>query len=234
MIFHTFFKSFQTRIFDIKAMGKMICIGKTGSYFRPEWSPSKGIQPCIVLQDTKTSNVHSTFITFRLHDNSNGDCSLWQRQSFLPKMMREFHYLSRLMTKSTKWFVHPAKTQISLGMHPVWSVFTVRLKKAWVLSNRWAHSKDSDHTGRMDSQADLNLQCAKRSFCWFCHVAAHFCSLNQLHIFLCLWTFLKGYMNMRPLETNSFLNICIKIWATAWQNQLPSLIIVFAMRSLGS
>ena len=29
--------------------------------------------------------------------------------------------LSSLMTKPTKWHVRPAKTQISLGIHPVWS-----------------------------------------------------------------------------------------------------------------
>ena len=29
--------------------------------------------------------------------------------------------LSCLMTKPTKWSVHPVKTQISLGIHPVWS-----------------------------------------------------------------------------------------------------------------
>ena len=37
------------------------------------------------------------------------------------------------MTKPTKWPVRPTKTQISLGIHPVWSVFTVRMKKHWVL-----------------------------------------------------------------------------------------------------
>ena len=42
--------------------------------------------------------------------------------------------LSRLMTKPTKWHVRPAKTQISLGIRPVWSVFAVRMKKARVLS----------------------------------------------------------------------------------------------------
>ena len=30
-------------------------------------------------------------------------------------------HLSRLMTKPTKWHVRPAKTQISLGIRPVWS-----------------------------------------------------------------------------------------------------------------
>ena len=36
------------------------------------------------------------------------------------------------MIKPTKWHVRPAKTQISI--RPVWSVFAVGLKKAWVLS----------------------------------------------------------------------------------------------------
>ena len=34
--------------------------------------------------------------------------------------------LSRSMTKPTKWHVCTAKTQISLGIRPVWSVFAVR------------------------------------------------------------------------------------------------------------
>ena len=62
------------------------------------------------------------------------------------------HYLvlaqmSRLMTKPTKWHVRPAKTQISLGIGPVWSDWT-------------------------DAQADLSLRSAQRSVCWFCHEAA--------------------------------------------------------------
>ena len=52
--------------------------------------------------------------------------------------------------KTTKWQVCPAKTQISLGTRPVWSVFAVRMMKPWVLSyplsaqrrlwSDWAHS----------------------------------------------------------------------------------------------
>ena len=34
----------------------------------------------------------------------------------LPKSLE----MSRLMTKPTKWHVRPAKTQISLGIRPVW------------------------------------------------------------------------------------------------------------------
>ena len=35
------------------------------------------------------------------------------------------NHMSHDMTKPTKWHVRPAKTQISLGIHPVWSVFAV-------------------------------------------------------------------------------------------------------------
>ena len=34
--------------------------------------------------------------------------------------------MNRRMTKPTKWHVRPAKTRISLGIHPIWSVFAVR------------------------------------------------------------------------------------------------------------
>ena len=50
--------------------------------------------------------------------------------------------------KTNKTTVRPAKTQISLGIRPVWClirVFTVRMKKPWAdaqadLNHRWAHS----------------------------------------------------------------------------------------------
>ena len=47
--------------------------------------------------------------------------------------------MSRLMTKPTKWHVHPAKTQISLS---AW-------RKLGSLATYWAQSKDSDRTGQM-------------------------------------------------------------------------------------
>ena len=55
--------------------------------------------------------------------------------------------LNQRMTKPTKWHVRPAKTQISLGIHPVWSVFAVLMLKS--LDTHWAHSKDSDQSGQM-------------------------------------------------------------------------------------
>ena len=60
-------------------------------------------------------------------------------------------HLSRLMTKPAKWHVRPAKTQISLGIRPVWSesslsAFFMRTAKTgrmprliWVFAGRTCH-----------------------------------------------------------------------------------------------
>ena len=57
--------------------------------------------------------------------------------------------MSRLVTKPTNWHVRPAKTQISLGIHPVWSESSLSpWRKLGSLATHWAHSEDSDQTGR--------------------------------------------------------------------------------------
>ena len=59
------------------------------------------------------------------------------------------HHISRLVTKPTKWHVHPVKTQISLGIRPVWSESSLSAwRKLGSLATRWAHSEDSDQPGR--------------------------------------------------------------------------------------
>ena len=54
------------------------------------------------------------------------------------------------LDKTNKVTVHPAKTQISLGIRPVWSESSL---SAWrnlgSLTTHWSHSEDSDQTGRM-------------------------------------------------------------------------------------
>ena len=79
--------------------------------------------------------------------------------------------MSRIVTKPTKWHVRPAKTQISLGIRPVWSEFTVRLKKAIILSYPLSAQRRL-WSDRADAQADLSLRWAHMPFCWFCHDAA--------------------------------------------------------------
>ena len=81
--------------------------------------------------------------------------------------------LGRLMTKQTKWYVCPAKTQISLGIRTVWSESSLSAwRQAWVfsypLSAPWRLWSDWP-----DAQADLSLRWALMSLCWFCRAAAH-------------------------------------------------------------
>ena len=67
--------------------------------------------------------------------------------------------------------VRPAKTQISLGIRPVRSVFAVRLMGSWgpTVSSCGQRRLWSDWA---DAQADLSVRCSHLPLCWFCHVAA--------------------------------------------------------------
>ena len=74
--------------------------------------------------------------------------------------------------KTNKMTCAPVKTQISLGIRPVWSeslLSTWRnigsLTTYWVQSEHW-----SDWA---DAQVDLSLCWVHMSFYWFCHAAAH-------------------------------------------------------------
>ena len=61
-----------------------------------------------------------------------------------------FCNMSRLMTNATKWHLRPAKTQISLGIRPVWSESSLSAwRKLGSLPTHWAYIEDSDQTGRM-------------------------------------------------------------------------------------
>ena len=72
--------------------------------------------------------------------------------------------------KTNKMSMRPVKTHISLGIHPVWSVFAVCMKNPCVLSYPLSAQRRlwSDWE---DAQADLSTMGA-HLFCWFCHVAA--------------------------------------------------------------
>ena len=80
---------------------------------------------------------------------------------------------THFMTKPTKWHVRPAKTRISLGISPVWSVFTVHMKKAWVLSYPLS-AQQRLWSDWVDAQADLSLRRAHMPFRWLGREAAHF------------------------------------------------------------
>ena len=54
------------------------------------------------------------------------------------------------------------RTQIRLGIHPIWSVFAVRMKKPWDLS--YSMSISEDWSDWADAQADLSLCLAHRKW----------------------------------------------------------------------
>ena len=98
--------------------------------------------------------------------------------------------------------MQPAKTQIRLGIRPVWSESSWSAwRKLGSLATHWAHSKDSDQTGGMPSlwtESSLGAQ----SHCWFCHVVAHICNRWNLQRYFSMdlwlprhWTKTIKYIN---------------------------------------
>ena len=75
--------------------------------------------------------------------------------------------MSRLMTKPTKWNVHPAKTQVSLDGSES------SLCAQWVAKDpSFLHADSEDWSDWADSQADLKLRWTHMLFCWFCREVA--------------------------------------------------------------
>ena len=86
------------------------------------------------------------------------------------------YHMSHLMTKPTKWHVRPVKTQISLGICPVWTESSLSAwRKLGSLATLCAHSEDSDQTGR-------SLRWAHMPLCWFCHEEVHIEWVNTTSI----------------------------------------------------
>ena len=91
--------------------------------------------------------------------------------------------------KTNKMSVRPAKTQISLGIRPVWSVFAVRMKKAWVLRPIERTAKTLIRLGGCPGWSESSL--GAQSLCWFCHVAALILFYLFIYLLIYLWHFIK-------------------------------------------
>ena len=123
-------------------------------------------------------------------------------QCRIPRALHGFLYkiqedLSRLITKPTKWHVRPVKTQISLGIYPVWSESSM---SAWRNSGSLA-----------DAQADLSFHWAHMPFCWFCHEA------TQVLLYLILESYEPRHdktnkISVHPAKTQISLGIC-PVWS---------------------
>ena len=73
--------------------------------------------------------------------------------------------MSRDLTKPTKWLCAQRR------LRSAWSVFAVRMKKAWVLSYPWSTHRRLIRLGRCPGWSESSL--GAQSLCWFSHVAAH-------------------------------------------------------------
>ena len=94
-------------------------------------------------------NLHPFQTPFPSHHHQTQWTHLPKKSPHNQHLLPEKHW-SRHVTKPTKWHVRPAKTQISLGIRPVWSESL--LCAQWVamdLSFLRVDSEDSDRTGRM-------------------------------------------------------------------------------------
>ena len=101
--------------------------------------------------------------------------------------------------KTYKWYVHPAKTPISLHIHAVWSAF------AWRSLGSQGPKVSSSGQQRlwsdcMDVQADPSLHWELMWFCWFYGGLAH---LSLLLVLAC------GFIFWGPYQTSVFR------WATS-------------------
>ena len=100
---------------------------------------------------SKPTNNLSHFPCWHLASLSNHFVKVLQlHEHILLSSLNIVLYICRRMAKPTKWPVHLTKTQISLGIHPGWSESSL---SAWrnlgFLATHWAHSEDSDRSGRM-------------------------------------------------------------------------------------
>ena len=102
-------------------------------------------------------------------------------------------------TKPTNWPMRPAKTQISLGIHQVWSVSS--LCALWSTKGPMLLHADSEHwSDWADAQADL-------SFCWVHRLLAH------LSRRLTRWAYRMGLepVSVRPC-------VCARVRASTLSN----------------
>ena len=84
--------------------------------------------------------------------------------------------ISQNMTKPSKWPMHPAKAQISLGICPVWSAFSLRALRIGK-DQRCLHARS-----KLRPWSALSLCWAHQPICWFCHAVAQFNSyFSKLH-----------------------------------------------------
>ena len=112
--------------------------------------------------------------------------------------------LSRLVTKPTKRNVRPVKTQISLGIRPVWS--EPSLCAQWVAKDPSFFSCGQRRlwSDWADNQADLSLRWANMPLCLFCHEVAQLDSLLLFFSVVVGFFFVVQYLKMKIVNNLSW------------------------------
>ena len=145
--------------------------------------------------------------------------------------------MSHSTTKQTNWPVLTAKTQISLGIHPVWSEFwlwTVLVAK----DPRCLPADREDCSDRAYAQVDPSYRLAQRLFCWFCCavtlITLIHIEVKHLHYQSTVVLALINYMNYMS-------NVMRKLFYATCEQQRPdqsryprSLISAFVVHCLDS
>ena len=104
--------------------------------------------------------------------------------------------------KTNKVSVRPEKTQISLGIRPVWSESSLSAwRKLGSLATHWTHSEDSDQTGRTVTL--LVLSCRGSNNCSNCWSAYAFLLLWS-HYYITCRILSKFRMIVRTLPSSDF------------------------------
>ena len=118
-----------TRLFSISDHWSDLISAPTGGDWHPLRLPSWLLPLSILLFQ------NGIYIALKL-------CS-----SILSTKCAAIHVYEPRHDKTNKMSVRPAKTQISLGIRPVWSETSLSAwRKLGSLATQWAHSEDSDQT----------------------------------------------------------------------------------------
>ena len=152
------------------------------------------------------------------------------------------YLLSQRRTKPTKLHVRPAKTQISLGIRPVWLESSL---SAWrnlgSLATHWAHNEDSDLS--LGGCPGWSVFAGRTCFCLFYRALAYMSTFFLFYIFplflfgteegcdLWLWHSLEIFEPPRE-KTNKMA--CAPSEDSDQPGHPPSLIRVFTVRSMDS
>ena len=95
--------------------------------------------------------------------------------------------------------VRPARTQIRMGIRPVWLESSLSAwRKLVSLATHWGQAKTLIRLGGCPDWSESSL--GAQSFCWFCHEVAHF----RLYIVLHGVTWLHYTLQNGDSRANSF------------------------------